>query len=318
MNDQHILSKEELNSSENMERLHSIEESNPNLHHYMMAVISEQSFPGIREDVFRYICDNADKFSDEHEYAYNISQFISNTKIDVSWYEWLNGKYDDIVKNIPIIDFSLLLTEAVEKDMPLSAFSEIYEKNQADLALLVEDLEKYENEKDISAADKQNDNNSDSEKQKEKSTSEIVPAKENLPGSNVESPSYNREPEYAEMFNNLLTIMTDKHEDDKFDLQDKVQKNISELSSMFNDIFRLWDSDKNEMHRLEALYKLQQKILYTQQQKINEMRNTITRLQYQLNEADKKDMKRVEIQKKITEMQSLMSSDTEQIGIGEL
>ena len=72
------------------------------------------------------------------------------------------------------------------------------------------------------------------------------------------------------------------------------------------------------MERLEALYKLQQKVLFSQQKKINEMRNIISNLQFQLNEAGKMDIKREELKKKLSEVQSLISSDSNLIGIGEL
>lgn len=335
MNASHILTKSDLESNNFKKRFMVLSESNPNLYQYLSGASEETSFPGIREDVFVFICDHYADFPDDHEYAYNISQFACNSQMDPSWYEWLNSKYQEISEKMPIIDFCLIISKAVENDVSLSVFKKLYDKHNSDPLYIFEDLDHYTGEgqtedniikNDTDKEEKADSSEAAGEEQVQSGDmdsyqavpEDIAPGKKELPDELSEIPSYNKEPEYAEMFNNLLTIMTDKHSDERFDIQGKVQSHISELSVLFSSIFRMWDSDKDEMERLEALYKLQQKALYSQQKKINEMRNTITRLQYQLDKADKMDMKREEIKKKIFEMQSLMSSaDMEQIGIGE-
>jgi hypothetical protein len=326
MDTYHILSKKDLETDERFKALSS---SNPNLYQYLSGMSKEAAFPGIREDVFSFICNHCSDISDDHEYAYNITQFSCNAKMDPAWFEWLNEKRPEISDKIPIIDFCLIIAEAVEKDVPLAAFKQIYERHAADPLYIFEDLDHYMEESlssnDVPVEDTDKEKRSKLEEQPVeeadvcKALSEDTSiCKSEISNDVTETPSYNKEPEYAEMFSNLLTIMTDKHNDERFDIQGEVQSHISEISVLFSTIFRMWNSDKDEMERLEALYKLQQKILCSQQKKINEMKNTITKLQYQLNEAGKMDIKRDEIRKKIAEVQSLMSPDVELFGIGEL
>ena len=340
MSTSQMLKSKDIESNEYKDRLKVLSLSNPNLYQFIIGASKEASFPGIREDVLSYIFDHHEDFRDDHEYAYNISQFTCNPKIDPAWYQWLNENSEEISAKIPIIDFCLILSEAVEKNVSLSDFKKLYDKHSADPLYIFEDLDSYSGgisssdehspESDSSGTDKEEKAvesrtktlSEEVSEDKAEKTAVYVGNAENVVSPDDEGlsslPSYNREPEYAQMFNNLLTIMTDRHDNERFDMQNKVSGHLSELSVLFSNIFRLWESDKNEMERLEALYKLQQKVLYNQQKKINEMRNTIANLQFQLNEAGKMDIKREEIKKKISEVQSMMSSDYAQIGMGEL
>lgn len=339
-----ILLKNDFDSDDCKSRLNALSKSNPNLYQFIVSAFDEASFPGIREDVFFYLTDHAGDFSDDHEYAYNLSQFCCNSKMDPSWYEWLNHIYNaEFVKKIPIVDFCIIISSAVEKDIPLSSFQKLYDKRIDDPLYIFDDLDSYDggeasvdfqdSDSGSEAAFDENDSFSTDKKEDEASYADdpvigdvSSPVHEHTNGvvdeysghADSSLSSYNRDPEYAELFGSLLTVMTDKRNDERSDMQGKVQNHLTELSVLFSSVFQTWGSDREEMERLEALYKLQQKVLFSQQKKINEMRNIISNLQFQLNEAGKMDIKREELKKKLSEVQSLISSDSNLIGIGEL
>ena len=72
---------------------------------------------------------------------------------------------------------------------------------------------------------------------------------------------------------------------------------------------REWEGDKEEIERLSALNKIQQKVLSNQQQRINELQGKIKMQENRIRDAEKSEMQRAAIQQKITELGSLAASD---------
>lgn len=317
MSDYNVLKKEDFINEGFKEKLNSLKKSNNNLYQFVKESTKESYFSGIREDVFEYILEHASEFPDDFDLAYSIAQFINNRSMDVSWYEFLNEKNEEIVNKIPLVDFCYIMTEAVDKNISFSVFNSLYEKHMDDPLNMVEDIDNYSAEVSNDSFNESSDDNSPTKDDVASITynDDNNEISEHVEG-NVEIPAYNREPEYADMFNDILNIMSDKHDDERFSLQEKMQNSMSEFSVMLSTVFRLWDNDRKELDRLASLYKLQQRVLYTQQKKINEMRYDIENLQFRLNEAGKNEAKREEMKKKISEMQELMYSEVDKLEAG--
>lgn len=312
MSDYNIL--KDFDNEEVKEKLNSLKKDNNNLYQAVRQSIKESYFSGIREDVFEYIIEHASEFPSDFDSIYSISQFINNRKMDTTWYEFVNNKGKDITKDIPLVDFCYMITEAVDKDISFSEFYALYEKHIDNPLTIMEDIDNYNANNDSLISDEAISGESDDDNSISEDTELSYNADDNKQLSehvdnNVEIPSYNREPEFASLFGDILTIMSDKDDDERFNLQEKIQSNVSELSVMLSSIFRLWDNDRHELKQMKSYYNLQQRVLYSQQQKINQMRYDIELLQSRLNEAGKNEAKREEMKKKINEMQELMFSE---------
>lgn len=92
---------------------------------------------------------------------------------------------------------------------------------------------------------------------------------------------------YAEMFNSLITVMSIKKDGDNSarTVSDNLNKIVakfqlaaSELAAYSSEVVHEVENDKEEIKRLNALLNLQQRVMSSQQNKINEMRGEIVRL----------------------------------------
>lgn len=124
----------------------------------------------------------------------------------------------------------------------------------------------------------------------------------------------NSSPELPGMFTDMLHVISEDHCFDRDGIREEIQQHISRLSSLFSEVFSNWSAQCNETERICSLYKIQLNVLKFQQKKINEMSNIIADLKFQLSEADKRDQKRQEMKKKISEMQDLISFGVDRIG----
>ena len=122
-----------------------------------------------------------------------------------------------------------------------------------------------------------------------------------------------------EMFENLLVAMS--HGNKTMDMSvirvqeefnkivAKLQVDLTELTSYVTQVVREWEGDKEEIGRLNALTKIQQKVMSNQQQRINELQGKILRQENRIREAEKFEMQQAAIQRKITELGSLAASE---------
>lgn len=119
---------------------------------------------------------------------------------------------------------------------------------------------------------------------------------------------------YAEMFNSLITVMSIKKDGDNSarTVSDNLNKIVakfqlaaSELAAYSSEVVHEVENDKEEIKRLNALLNLQQRVMSSQQNKINEMRGEIVRLNTRIQNAERTEMRREAINQKISELQSL-------------
>ena len=119
---------------------------------------------------------------------------------------------------------------------------------------------------------------------------------------------------YAEMFNSLITVMSIKKDGDNSarTVSDNLNKIVakfqlaaSELAAYSSEVVNEVENDKEEIKRLNALLNLQQRVMSSQQNKINEMRGEIVRLNTRIQNAERTEMRREAINQKISELQSL-------------
>lgn len=85
----------------------------------------------------------------------------------------------------------------------------------------------------------------------------------------------------------------------------KFQLAASELAAYSSEVVHEVENDKEEIKRLNALLNLQQRVMSSQQNKINEMRGEIVRLNTRIQNAERTEMRREAINQKISELQSL-------------
>ena len=76
-----------------------------------------------------------------------------------------------------------------------------------------------------------------------------------------------------------------------------------------NDVVRDWENDKIEIERLKALYEIERRLLSGQQEKIATLQNEIDVLNTKLRAAEKSEIRRQEIDKKLSELQTLTKQE---------
>lgn len=261
-------------------------------------ILNGQSL-GIRADVLAYIADNIDNFMDDKDYALHISSLVGNADIGPEWYEWINS-FSKSDNPIGVGDFMIFLTDAIEKEIPLRNVKQMFESGDDDILKIYEKMDKY-----VQLLDAGSDNSSDdAEGQEGPVPTQSVDTVEKNEETQIVT---GREPAFAEMFEDLATIMgsNTRGDDDALKMQDDFNKALTSIQTLAIEIFREWGKDKDTIARMNALHNVYQRLLNGQQTKINEMRNEITRLRHQIREAERTAMKHEAINQKILELQEL-------------
>ena len=209
---------------------------------------------------------------------------------------------------VDVDDFSVVFIEAVEKDIPLQQIKKLF-GSETDQLLIYQKIVDYEPETFNETADEvpesDNDVNSLLEIPNQGDGAEKIDDKEC---------DKQEDSGYAEMFNSLITVMSIKKDGDNSarTVSDNLNKIVakfqlaaSELAAYSSEVVHEVENDKEEIKRLNALLNLQQRVMSSQQNKINEMRGEIVRLNTRIQNAERTEMRREAINQKISELQSL-------------
>lgn len=283
-----------------------LEQNNKSLYRFVCSNLQKDASLGVREDVLQYISGVAEQFGTDQRFLFQIAGFMNNLKITPEHLEWV----DSFLKQntaVDVDDFSVVFIEAVEKDIPLQQIKKLF-GSETDQLLIYQKIVDYEPENGVEAADKVSENHKDANPVLE------ISKKENEAEKIEDRDDKQEDSGYAEMFNNLITVMSIKNDGDNSarTISDNLNKIVakfqlaaSELAAYSSEVVHEVENDKEEIKRLNALLNLQQRVMSSQQNKINEMRGEIVRLNTRIQNAERTEMRREAINQKISELQSL-------------
>lgn len=280
----------------------TIEKENFKLSQFLMESLKKDSSIGIRDDVLKYVSENAATFGENQSYLFNIVNFLNNLKMTVDHLAWVNDFFGKNAENrFSIDDFAIAFTEAVEHDIPLAKIKEFFSSEEDELNIY-EKVISYVPDPDLPEESIMEPGGEVLKKEDEK---EYAVSKSEEPG-------------YADIFGNLITALGIKGDsseslhtvnDNLNKIAAKFQLATSEFSVYASEIVHEMETDKKEIERLTALMNLQQRMMASQQNKINELRNEIAKLSCKLQDAERTEMRREAINQKICELQNLTLND---------
>lgn len=282
-----------------------LEQNNKSLYRFVCSNLQKDASLGVREDVLQYISGVAEQFGTDQRFLFQIAGFMNNLKITPEHLEWV----DSFLKQntaVDVDDFSVVFIEAVEKDIPLQQIKKLF-GSETDQLLIYQKIVDYEpgTFNETADAESNNDVNFLLEIPKQEDGAEKIEDKEC---------DKQEDSGYAEMFNSLITVMSIKNDGDNSarTVSDNLNKIVakfqlaaSELAAYSSEVVHEVENDKEEIKRLNALLNLQQRVMSSQQNKINEMRGEIVRLNTRIQNAERTEMRREAINQKISELQSL-------------
>lgn len=282
-----------------------LEQNNKSLYRFVCSNLQKDASLGVREDVLQYISGVAEQFGTDQRFLFQIAGFMNNLKITPEHLEWV----DSFLKQntaVDVDDFSVVFIEAVEKDIPLQQIKKLF-GSETDQLLIYQKIVDYEpgTFNETADAESNNDVNFLLEIPKQEDGAEKIDDKEC---------DKQEDSGYAEMFNSLITVMSIKNDGDNSarTVSDNLNKIVakfqlaaSELAAYSSEVVHEVENDKEEIKRLNALLNLQQRVMSSQQNKINEMRGEIVRLNTRIQNAERTEMRREAINQKISELQSL-------------
>lgn len=288
----------------------TIEKENYKLSQFLIENLKKDSSIGIRDDVLKYISENAASFGENQSYLFNIVCFLKNLKMTAEHLAWVNDFFNKNMENLfSIEDFAIVFNEAVERDIPLFKIKKFFSSDEDELSIYEKVISYVPNDADLP----------------EESVIETAEELQQKGEKKEYDVSRLDEPGYADIFGNLITAL--RIRSDSSESLSKVNENLnkiaakfqfatSELSVYASEIVHEMETDKKEIERLTALMNLQQRMMVSQQNKINELNNEIARLSCKLQDAERKELKREAINQKICELQNLTSNDHKDIENG--
>lgn len=284
-----------------------LERNNKGLYRFVCNNLQKDASLGVREDVLQYVSGVAEQFGTDQRFLFQVAGFMINFKITPEHLEWV----DSFLKRntaVDVEDFSVVFIEAVEKGIPLQQIKELF-GSETDQILIYQKIADYEPETSDESADKEQENDNDV-------NSVLEISKQEDGAEKIEDNNSDKQEDsgYAEMFNNLITVMSTKNDGDNSaravsenmnKIVAKFQLAVSELAAYSSEVVHEVENDKEEIKRLNALLNLQQRVMSSQQYKINEMRGEIVRLSTRIQNAERTEIRREAINQKISELQSL-------------
>lgn len=285
-----------------------LEQNNKSLYRFVCNNLQKDASLGVREDVLQYISGVAEQFGTDQRLLFQIAGFMINLKITPDHLEWVDSF---LKKNtaVDVDDFSVVFIEAVEKDIPLQQIKKLF-GSETDQLLIYQKIVDYEPETFNETADEVPGSDNDVNSLLE------IPKQEDEAAEKIDDKKCDKQEDsgYAEMFNSLITVMSIKKDGDNSarTVSDNLNKIVakfqlaaSELAAYSSEVVHEVENDKEEIKRLNALLNLQQRVMSSQQNKINEMRGEIVRLNTRIQNAERTEMRREAINQKISELQSL-------------
>ena len=305
-----ILYKEDLNREDVKACICTIKEKNE-----MLGVSLEQYLKagenGIRQDVLKFFCDNIHSISTEQDVIYNLISLLDKKALTPSWYEWINAYFKQNT-TFSIDDFMTLLQDALDKKISLMKVKDIFEKGKGDMLCIYQEIESFQEESySDETADSENDNLSFQFMDQGK--------------ADVVDKFRDKEVNYTGVFGDLLAVVSDRQENiqELIPVQEhltgyavSLQNFVNDITSYSGKIVNEWQKDREENARLKALYRMQQKLLESQQSKIIEMREEIFRLKGIIQDYEKAELHRAAMSRKIDELHTLSGQDSFHGGFG--
>lgn len=306
-NECRIIYLKDKNMSDVSDIFSKLEQNNKALYRFVCSNLQKDASLGVREDVLQYISGVAEQFGTDQRFLFQIAGFMNNLKITPEHLEWVDSF---LKKNtaVDVDDFSVVFIEAVEKDIPLQQIKKLFD-SETDQLLIYQKIVDYEPETFNETADEVPESDNDVN-----SLLEIPNQGDGAKKIDDKECDKQEDSGYAEMFNSLITVMSIKKDGDNSarTVSDNLNKIVakfqlaeSELAAYSSEVVHEVENDKEEIKRLNALLNLQQRVMSSQQNKINEMRGEIVRLNTRIQNAERTEMRREAINQKISELQSL-------------
>ena len=284
-----------------LERIH---EGNDALHEAIIKKL--RTGVSIRRDVLEYPSKNAAAIDCGDQYLFSLSSLMEDPEVSPEWYEFLNRYHKDINK-IGVSDLMIVISGAIQENISFEKFETLFDEDATDVLAIFSRLHGNgsDEEKIIDAVD-----NTDKEKEEVSEYKQEQLNESSSDDAKRESPVH--------VFDNLIQVITAGREreesiqsiQNKFnDYVNGLQGYVRELSVFMNDIVREWENDKIEIERLKALYEIERRLLSGQQEKISTLQNEIDILHTKLRAAEKSEIRRQEIDKKLSELQTLTKQE---------
>ena len=311
-----IIYFKDIEKPEIAEILDTIKKKNDGMYDALLSHLRSEGTSGIRDDILKFIANHIEEFKTDENYLYNIAALVGNAKVTPDHLSWAVSYFNN-ENLISIDDFMIIFSEAIEKDMPLSVIQKCYKDAGNNEVQLYEKIVSYggEEKKKEETEDNVAGESASDEKTEDKKL-ELANVSADVVEEMEEDTS---KTDMEEMFENLLVAMS--HGNKTMDMSvirvqegfnkivAKLQVDLTELTSYVTQVVREWEGDKEEIGRLNALTKIQQKVMSNQQQRINELQGKILRQENRIREAEKFEMQQAAIQRKITELGSLAASE---------
>lgn len=299
--------------------LDTIKEKNDGMYDALLSHLRSEGTSGIRDDVLKFIANHIEEFKTDESYLYNVAALVGNAKVTPDHLSWAVSYFNN--RNlISIDDFMIIFSEAIEKGMPLSVIQKCYMDAGDNEVQLYEKILSYGREEEKTEETEEMEENVVGERASDEKTDNKKQELTNVSADVVEEMEEDaNKTDMEEMFENLLVAMS--HGNKTMDMSvirvqeefnkivAKLQVDLTELTSYVTQVVREWEGDKEEIGRLNALSKIQQKVMSNQQQRINELQGKILRQENRIREAEKFEMQQAAIQRKITELGSLAASE---------
>lgn len=306
-----ILYKEDLCREDVKNCIRTIKEKNEMLGVCLEQYMKSDGGKGIRHDVLNYFCENINSISINQDVIYNFVSLLEKTDMHPGWYEWIN-EYCKQNVSFSMDDFMTLLQEAMDKNIPLHKVKDIFAAGKDDMFSIYESIEKYE-EKWLDEETNTEEENLSYQFLDSQGKSEVI------------DKYREKDIDYTGMVGDLLSVVTER----KGDMQGLVpvqehlngyatslQNFVNDITSYSGRIVNEWQKDREENERLKSLYRMQQKLLRSQQDKIFEMREEIFRLKGIIQDYEKAELHRAAMNRKIDELHSLSGQDSFHGGFG--
>ena len=231
---------------------------------------------------------------------------MEDPEISPEWYGFLNNYHKNINK-IGVGDLMIIINGAIQQNISFERFEALFDEDATDVYAIFSRIHGTgaDEEKIIDAVD-----NTDKEK------IEVADFREGELRENDSEDIKRDSP--VHVFDNLIQVITAgrEREENIQSIQNRfneyvngLQGYVRDLSVFMNNVVRDWENDKIEIERLKALYEIERRLLSGQQEKIATLQNEIDVLNTKLRAAEKSEIRRQEIDKKLSELQTLTKQE---------
>lgn len=294
-----------------------LEADNAKLYQFIYQHLKDNTSVGISEDMIAFLCDNSEEIKGKVEYLDMISTFAFNIVFTVEHMRFVIDYFqNDIISTenrLDTEDFYMILTEAIEKNIAIERIKEIFlsGKNVYDIYA---EIDNYRDENLTSMV------TDDVSMEEEQHTDTEISNSERMSITNHEQDivSQPKDVPFSDMFQSIVSVVTynNKNDDSIGEFKNRseginsvITKASSDLAVCLTEMLGEMQNDKTTIARLEFLLSIQQKAFSTQQLKLNEARNEISRLNLIIKENEEAELNRRAIEQKIAELSNLSGSN---------